>query len=204
MVGSSPQARGTLAGVMRGCVSITVHPRRRGEHFRPGRRYVRRVRFIPAGAGNTSCSAVSAPSVSVHPRRRGEHSRRCCLRCSRRGSSPQARGTLRGCGVRGRGWHRPLGSSPQARGTLYDRSLGSSLARFIPAGAGNTWSSPLARGLVTVHPRRRGEHVDLGNPDKTAAGSSPQARGTPHPTGRVPRPCRFIPAGAGNTWSNYS
>ena len=111
--GSSPQARGTLhrepashlrrpvhprrRGEHRGgrhTESVTVHPRRRGEHIRSQIGHDRRLRFIPAGAGNTqiagSCALIW---ISVHPRRRGEHARRRICRCQYPGSSPQARGT---------------------------------------------------------------------------------------------------------------
>ncbi len=72
----------------------SVHPRWRGEHSSrleflnaaggssplargtqsrcPLPRY--RIRFIPAGAGNTPTSTVSPNSPTVHPRWRGEHS----------------------------------------------------------------------------------------------------------------------------------
>ncbi|ENC59934.1 hypothetical protein ECP02999175_3090 [Escherichia coli P0299917.5] len=64
------------------------------------------------------------------------------------------------------------------------------LARFIPAGAGNTLplSALLARN--TVYPRWRGEHFD---------GLSPLARGTLRIAHADNRARRFIPAGAGNT-----
>ena len=72
-----------------------------------------------------------------------------------------------------------FGSSPRARGTPGQRDGAARGARFIPAGAGNTWRTPSAHPL--------------------SSGSSPRARGTP--TDAV-EPCigsRFIPAGAGNT-----
>ncbi len=70
-----------------------VHPRRRGEHVIESmdvkRTYgsspqargtlfccwlqIRRLRFIPAGAGNTPRSSDGLAPWTVHPRRRGEH-----------------------------------------------------------------------------------------------------------------------------------
>ena len=51
------------------------------------------------------------------------------------------------------------GLSPLARGTLYDRHAARTVARFIPAGAGNTSSALPNPSVVTVYPRWRGEHV---------------------------------------------
>ncbi len=73
------------------------------------------------------------------------------------------------------------------------------MARFIPAGAGNTGTATGSLKLITVHPRWRGEHIDHGPEKQITDGSSPLARGTPHEI-HEPRPIgRFIPAGAGNT-----
>jgi len=112
----------------------TVHPRARGEHeygvYRmqyvggssprargtrgPQALDVRHRRFIPARAGNTSRDQIPAPTLAVHPRARGEHIDAAKTRGSRFGSSPRARGTLRG---------------PRDR---------RGRDRFIPARAGNT------------------------------------------------------------------
>ena len=152
--GSSPQARGTPpvgsggasidrfipagAGNTDGCLlhasTITVHPRRRGEHFvvpeagdlqdgsSPQARGTRSdacqsryaERFIPAGAGNTELVHNSRPLY--------------------------------------------YGSSPQARGTRQRLDADGLPTRFIPAGAGNTLIPVLLIGSMSVHPRRRGEH----------------------------------------------
>ena len=71
--------------------------------------------------------------------------------------------------------------------------------RFIPAGAGNTLlrDAPSTRGAV--HPRGCGEHVSNFSSSLMVSGSSPRVRGTRKTYSRDPAPCRFIPAGAGNT-----
>ena len=152
--GSSPQARGTLhrsdelclfgrfipagagntSGVVVAPSSVTVHPRRRGEHPPPPAPMNEKVgsspqargtplevgalevcaRFIPAGAGNTALEEGILDVCAVHPRRRGEHL------CSRSQD----------------GWMD--GSSPQARGTRWRDHDRLAELRFIPAGAGNT------------------------------------------------------------------
>ena len=174
---------------------MTVHPRRRGEHVPMGHaddvaygsspqargtlsalyaRYRNRW-FIPAGAGNTDPATHTAFEVSVHPRRRGEHLVTAVCDHSGNGSSPQARGT-QGANLRGAylGW-------------------------FIPAGAGNTSRPPVLTRLVSVHPRRRGEHITSNVERLPVVGSSPQARGTLPKHGYRVVTDRFIPAGAGNT-----
>ncbi|EII01970.1 hypothetical protein EC96154_2963 [Escherichia coli 96.154] len=75
------------------------------------------------------------------------------------------------------------------------------LARFIPAGAGNTLplSALLARN--TVYPRWRGEHRSSHYFPFFFDGLSPLARGTLRIAHADNRARRFIPAGAGNTIS---
>ena len=182
--------------VLRGFTSrLAVHPRWRGEHasvlactkWENGSSPLARgthllavlahgdVRFIPAGAGNTSDS-LGIPSVeAVHPRWRGEHHGPVAARCD------------------------TVGSSPLARGTQAYTSIANRMRRFIPAGAGNTIGMGPVHRARPVHPRWRGEHDISGCPADSGAGSSPLARGTRRTLSRS-EPCgRFIPAGAGNT-----
>jgi len=154
MQGSSPRARGTLA---------------------PSLRALLPNRFIPAGAGNTSCCCSRSRGRPVHPRGRGEHSPRNMWASLITGSSPRARGTRLG-------WR----TAPQRR-------------RFIPAGAGNTAPHLRAGVEQLVHPRGRGEHAAPLLPSVTWYGSSPRARGTRRCGAWPSVGLRFIPAGAGNT-----
>ena len=215
--GSSPLARGTQTlghlyenpvrfiptGAGNTCVQTAsrapagVHPRWRGEHDEgqadcgsPGGSSPlargthggfdprpRAFRFIPAGAGNTGCWRSSPRCSSVHPRWRGEHIQPWPLIVPCIGSSPLARGTLN---------------------LAFQRRFAH---RFIPAGAGNTYSRLRTLVYCAVHPRWRGEHFLTRPPRPDAAGSSPLARGTPLSLARPGWVLRFIPAGAGNTMS---
>ncbi len=153
IAGLSPLARGTLGFlILSGCtvrfipagagntrlfnIYITiysVYPRWRGEHFNSADPVV--IRFIPAGAGNTYQKSGEMRARSVYPRWRGEHTARTLTGRKRRGLSPLARGTP----------NRPV--------TVRH------IARFIPAGAGNT--CPQFASFLThpVYPRWRGEHT---------------------------------------------
>ncbi len=93
------------------------------------------------------------------------------------------------------------GLSPLARGTLINLVYIGLRGRFIPAGAGNSFPHAGSACDFAVYPRWRGELSNLRSVCKSAAGLSPLARGT---RGRSPAqsaPCRFIPAGAGNSKS---
>ena len=113
--------------------------------------------------------------VAVHPRGCGEHTI----------SSPAL--------------STPTGSSPRVRGTLalaHDDAL---VARFIPAGAGNTSAVSRPCRRHSVHPRGCGEHNKGLQLLAQCLGSSPRVRGTQVRCGAAGFALRFIPAGAGNT-----
>ncbi len=172
----------------------TDHPRMRGErpkidtrgeggygsspHARGTRRCDdasgRRIRIIPACAGNARTPSRGRRGSPDHPRMRGE-------RACRPRSSP-------GTG----------GSSPHARGTLDAGGVGQVLERIIPACAGNaTWRT--GGGISwTDHPRMRGERLRRRAGDLLARGSSPHARGTRDLRLHVFDGGRIIPACAGN------
>ena len=138
---------------------------------------MKKIRFIPAGAGNTRPCNRNGDFNSVYPRWRGEHCWMSLSNTERSGLSPLARGTL---GQRP-GWH--------------------PIFRFIPAGAGNTVLTAVAVRPIAVYPRWRGEHIPQQITVPETRGLSPLARGTLHANAEAGRVNRFIPAGAGNTLS---
>ena len=154
-------------------------PRMRGT---PGRRRRenRRLRFIPAHAGNTAADQLRAHRRAVHPRACGEHSRDRAPVLSVDGSSPRMRGT------------RPRSDAErEAR-------------RFIPAHAGNTLDPARRLGSDPVHPRACGEHASTSICSMTLSGSSPRMRGTRLRQFVAEQGERFIPAHAGNTSASRS
>ena len=213
--GSSPHARGTLAGNMTVRVS-------------PG--------IIPACAGNTVQSGEDDASPVDHPRMRGEHFSWSMTVSDSSGSSPHARGTLddadwdaEHAGIipacagntqasrrstvsqpdhpRMRGEHgigigfMPCfcGSSPHARGTPVGTVHAPRLEGIIPACAGNTRPASTRTDRRWDHPRMRGEHTPRIIGRRRGGGSSPHARGT---RGSGTTGCHgwgIIPACAGNT-----
>ena len=192
-----PAPAGNTSGFLRRARRLSVHPRACGEHLdvaesstsrsgssprlrgtptRP-RAIPRRLRFIPAPAGNTEDHPVWTSSPPVHPRACGEHAV----------PPAEAQGTI--------------GSSPRLRGTPLSARARPAACRFIPAPAGNTIHSPMPVVGEPVHPRACGEHDARGGWRAVAAGSSPRLRGT-QPGRPLEPPCwRFIPAPAGNTLS---
>ena len=155
-------------------VQVAVYPRWRGEHvthfvlmdgdtgLSPLARgthedqfyIMAKVRFIPAGAGNTITGMRVSRQNAVYPRWRGEH--RDTL------SSGQP------C----------FGLSPLARGTRIRSNRTGPRTRFIPAGAGNTGLRHRGGNVTAVYPRWRGEHSWSADRASRRAGLSPLARGT--------------------------
>ena len=108
-----PAGAGNTAASWRDPCSSSVHPRGCGEHKVTSQYWVLTVgssprvrgtlhlfllihctlRFIPAGAGNTSKSLLHLENYTVHPRGCGEHSGVLAKRHAQLGSSPRVRGT---------------------------------------------------------------------------------------------------------------
>ena len=133
MAGSSPRGRGTVC-------------RRSATR--------RRVRFIPAWAGNSCWPVLVACWPPVHPRVGGEQ----------------------GIIVAIRDWD--VGSSPRGRGTAAVSISAASGKRFIPAWAGNSNAPRRQCRAMTVHPRVGGEQGHDRRKRRLELGSSPRGRGT--------------------------
>ena len=152
--GSSPHARGTLYQ----------------DRWRSGY-----AGIIPACAGNTQELEAASAGQRDHPRMRGEHISRKPPTNPTTGSSPHARGTL--------------------RGSVYSMVSGG----IIPACAGNTGATSTTAPSRRDHPRMRGEHIVVIQTDTEKEGSSPHARGTLFPKAGCGGVYGIIPACAGNT-----
>ena len=109
-------------------------PRVRGTAKPTGER-PKRIRFIPACAGNSPVIRKDCVVPSVHPRVCGEQPAEVIDKRAKRGSSPRVRGT-----------------DPAA-------SAIASFSRFIPACAGNSRHSRSRRSGWPVHPRVCGEQT---------------------------------------------
>ena len=139
----------------------------------------RRVRFIPADAGNTEPRSVLFIAHAVHPRGCGEYAATGAQRMVASGSSPRMRGIL---------------------GEAHWLQV---RQRFIPADAGNTRLPTTVRAPFTVHPRGCGEYLQRIASRHAACGSSPRMRGILVWIRMESCILRFIPADAGNTKARY-
>ena len=131
--------------------------------------------IIPACAGSTSGFDRHPMGCGDHPRVRGEHSISRPMSSGQSGSSPRARGALRG---------HPRQVRPRG---------------IIPACAGSTRPTTGSRGGLGDHPRVRGEHIPSLPGTSGTAGSSPRARGARFPAVLVGAAPGIIPACAGST-----
>ena len=156
--GSSPLTRGKHA-------LATVFATRRG--------------LIPAHAGKTFFSALSAVLIWAHPRSRGENHPISPAAQARTGSSPLTRGKHRSSARRA-------------------RSCG-----LIPAHAGKTVGRGRGRAERGAHPRSRGENCFIARVSRAFSGSSPLTRGKQGITSQLAANNGLIPAHAGKTTTVY-
>ena len=183
---------------------------------RTGRAGRRRSRIIPARAGFTRRQSDLLGWGQDHPRSRGVYLATAWGRQVRRGSSPLARGLLRGHAYEapGRGIiparagftsavcpgrARRAGSSPLARGLRGAARGGVGSDRIIPARAGFTHQSGGCGPASGDHPRSRGVYSGTKWCMPGNRGSSPLARGLQVITIMVVVIGRIIPARAGFT-----
>ena len=152
-------------------------PRVRGTPLSGGRVRVT-TRFIPACAGNAFGFSVSHVQIPVHPRVCGERVQFQLMTRIAGGSSPRVRGTRRLTIPAGGRW------------------------RFIPACAGNANTSSSNPSSPAVHPRVCGERACALASAVTIFGSSPRARGTRRTKFQAETLDRFIPACAGNAFTD--
>ena len=154
-------------------VSVTAHPRSRGENIpshRRGRAHwgsspLTRGKLncfcacdvcrglIPAHAGKTQSGPVVMGVCRAHPRSRGEN----------KDALAAVKGTA--------------GSSPLTRGKHVQRDVDFHDPGLIPAHAGKTARPSCASPWTTAHPRSRGENEGHAVALDGVAGSSPLTRG---------------------------
>ena len=134
-------------------------------------------RLIPAHAGKTLIGGGDERVHGAHPRSRGENSWGRCWSWRGAGSSPLTRGK--------RGHEPPRRRRPG----------------LIPAHAGKTVLGTPIDGVVSAHPRSRGENKYADNMLMACLGSSPLTRGKPWRIFRLLRRPGLIPAHAGKTHS---
>ena len=193
--GSSPLARGLLAG---GLTMLSA------------------LRIIPARAGFTQGANGRQAPRRDHPRSRGVYGLPSAAQMKWPGSSPLARGLrtpdptpwaagriipARAGFTSGRSRCSPTapGSSPLARGLRAGLLLGAGTRRIIPARAGFTRCPACATGAGRDHPRSRGVYLKELGGQRSGAGSSPLARGLRLSLRECCMSTGIIPARAGFT-----
>ena len=131
--------------------------------------------LIPAHAGKTGPCARWSCGYAAHPRSRGENVEQAV-----------SEGRLRG-------------SSPLTRGKRIVSSARVIVIGLIPAHAGKTDRSGIARKDTGAHPRSRGENTIRLRHAASTSGSSPLTRGKPRVRHGAGRRGGLIPAHAGKT-----
>ena len=151
----TPACAGKTLAFARKPPRMEDHPRMRGEDCPVGVIVITRIRITPACAGKTQNFILILCTARDHPRMRGE-------------DAPLWRPTSFG-----------TGSPPHARGRRISVALPPGLFGITPACAGKTGCGSAITGLLTDHPRMRGEDNTVGRPRSSASGSPPHARGRP-------------------------
>ena len=134
--------------------------------------------LIPAHTGKTGTGCPSSPHPWAHPHSRGENAISMIKESQTAGSSPLTRGKL-----------------------VHHRHDGLR-ARLIPAHAGKTASTCIARLRGRAHPRSHGENFHQPSVTRLAGGSSPLTRGKHRAVRRAGRQRGLIPAHARKTRSS--
>ena len=176
------------------------HPRSRGVYEEEAHRLRLLVGSSPLARGLRVCGHVHAPLVRIIPARAG-FTCRGSPRAGRHRDHPRSRGVYEG-----HKWEFPYGhgSSPLARGLLRGADDVRPDRRIIPARAGFTASCGATSGRRRDHPRSRGVYTTEAGRKNQSAGSSPLARGLhDHLGGRLPVG-GIIPARAGFTATRRS
>ena len=137
-------------------------------------------RIIPAHAGQTTPSTLTASTTTDHPRACGANPVKRPLRNSNAGSSPRMRGKLHPI------WRPPF------------------VARIIPAHAGQTARPSRRTGAGPDHPRACGANSSRLSRSVGHSGSSPRMRGKRSDVQKKAPCARIIPAHAGQTVRFYA
>ncbi len=190
-----PRVCGADFSACGGTVGLTVHPRVCGADVLPAVEFqhvrgspprvrgrhrvvwlvIRRRRFTPACAGQTSLNASMVSSIAVHPR--------VC------GADDALRSVFGG----------GLGSPPRVRGRPNNHDRAPVSRRFTPACAGQTCSLPPSSIPTTVHPRVCGADEVPTTNQHLRGGSPPRVQGRRSSRGMDNNTARFTPACAGQT-----
>ena len=89
------------------------------------------------------------------------------------------------------------GSPPHTRGRCSSTDHTPRPGRFTPAYAGKIRADSLLAEIKKVHPRIRGEDLEVPRGNGKSTGSPPHTRGRFHKNTWLPSKCRFTPAYAG-------
>ncbi len=172
-----PRGCGELAcNLWPDCCPIGLSPWVRGTRY-PFINNPTEKRFIPVGAGNSLRGCDGIHSNSVYPRGCGELPIAVVYHAANAGLSP---------------W---------VRGTLYSLPADAAISRFIPVGAGNSPLEVERQPPDSVYPRGCGELWARTAKPASPRGLSPWVRGTQPLLLLPPAVHRFIPVGAGNSFS---